>query len=476
MTTLSVLGHVNNAEAKVWHRVENFAVDHPNAARLLSIAAAICKFVKHIFLPPVQFVENLILAGKSIRDYTRQTDQAEKNKCYDAFKSYLGDAVMSLLKTPFAPLVGAYYAITTLVSVTASPLKTAKIEAAEMDMYVYSENEKTPEKSRAAFAFASHAALARFETLVKSTNDNAEVAKLHFLDTQDAKDQTIAEMKLKMQKFSEASEAAQKKIKAQFEDLQKAKEELTMQKGWEILRDHGTRFDAFTKELSKADLAHAKDMVYNPNAPEAVAASTEAGNPTAVTQPASTSTTSEAVIPATTVEVQKPATDVQPVSTTTSEAVIPATVEVQKPATDVQPVLTSTTSEAVVPATTVEVQKPATDAQPVSIAPEDAKPTASELEQQRLMQLVSKKWQSDSATTNPATTVEVQKPATDVQPVSTTTSEIAAPATTVEVQKPATDAQPVSIASKTDDEIHAQEVSLMLERMSNWKPSDSRNC
>jgi hypothetical protein len=404
ITTLSVLGHVNNIEAQAWHRVEKFAFDHPNAARLLSIAAAICKFVKHIFLPPVQFVENLILAGKSIRDYRRHTDQAEKNKCYDAFKSYLGDAVLSLLKTAVAPLEGSYYAITRLVSMTVSPLKTAKIEAAEADRSVYFDKEKTTKEWREAIEFVSRAAHARFETLVKSTNDNEDVAKLHFLDTDDAKEQTLAEIKLKMEKYAESYEAWFVKRQA----LRQEADKLNDKASWDSINEHDKRFDDFANELGMADVEHAKDMVYNPNAPVAVAVPPGTGNPTAVTQPASTSTTSETTAPATVVEVEKPVVVTQPTSTTTSETATPAT--------------------------TVEVQKPVTDTQPVSIAPEAVEPTAAELELQRLTQLVNNKWQADSETTNPVAVT---------QPV-LTTSETVIPATTVETEKPATNTLPTA--------------------------------
>jgi hypothetical protein len=267
--TSSVKGRLCQAEAQVWQRVEKLALDKPNAARLLAIPAGLYELVKSIILPPVQSVEHLVLAGKAIVDYTREKDKGEKKMILDLFKSYLCYAGVYLVLTPFSAVIGCGKAAATAIRMGISPLKMAKIQCARAQVTYRAD--KSMKKnifdpsffhSREAFRFATEATLERFERRVLAAKHD-EIDQLDFVDTKEARTNTMKEIRLKSQKCLEAMEIRNRKLQEVVEKLKNAKHEDQVKMWKEPTLIHW-EFAKFKDEMGKADIDEAEAMEFDP--------------------------------------------------------------------------------------------------------------------------------------------------------------------------------------------------------------------
>jgi hypothetical protein len=254
MTT--VTGYIHSLESKAWHGIENFAASHPNAARWLGIATAIATLVKDILFPPVRCIENAVFALKRYTEYSKEIEPVKKEQLNKVFKSYVVEALKNLVKIPFSPLIGICEGVYSLIVMLTKPLHTAKTNAAQADLECQFASDADPNDP--GLAFAKKAALDRFSERMKALQKPEEVAAQHFMQTQQEKDNVMAEVLVKREKYN-AGIQAMKNNPVQLERGEKAQTK--------FVKTVCRRIEAYAEyeiELRKADTEQAQAMNFDP--------------------------------------------------------------------------------------------------------------------------------------------------------------------------------------------------------------------
>lgn len=205
---------IHRFNQQVWQGVEKAAYHHPHASRLLAFPIAMVNLIKSIFIP-LKAVEEIVLAAKSIKAYKTEQNPNLAPLKQEAMMERIAHAIICIGLTPFSPLVGIIAAVRGFVKVGFSPFKTAKINAALHNFFLFSKNEARYSEIKNATTFANETAFARtvlnrFTDRVSKARNHEELKNLHFLDEENSKTQLINEVALKALKLQEAKRTYQR--------------------------------------------------------------------------------------------------------------------------------------------------------------------------------------------------------------------------------------------------------------------------
>jgi len=139
--------------------------------------------VKWIFWFPARGVECLVLAGKIIQNYTKALNPDQKSECLKEFFPNLIAGFAALIwSIPLGVMIGAANAGRLFVTTLLHPLKTAKMEAAEIDLKTL----LAPFPKGSEIAHIVRRLFARQkEYVIETLKDDQEIAKYNFIGLMD---------------------------------------------------------------------------------------------------------------------------------------------------------------------------------------------------------------------------------------------------------------------------------------------------
>ncbi|MBA2369710.1 MAG: hypothetical protein H0V82_11900 [Candidatus Protochlamydia sp.] len=192
-----VENHIRNLDSRIWHGVEKVASKYPNASRFLAIPVAIGILIRDTVAIPARGVEEFYLYLKSKAN--AEQSQHMRLKQQNEANCYSHCALKCAVLTPFSPLVGTVDAIVSFVKMALFPLKTAKINAIQLDFEFFLQEMNYSDTccgedfaNEVEFAKAS---FKRFLSRISNASSHEEVKSISF--TEDVKRELQNEVGLK---------------------------------------------------------------------------------------------------------------------------------------------------------------------------------------------------------------------------------------------------------------------------------------
>jgi hypothetical protein len=132
----AVLDFVKHTEYKAWKGIEQCANKNVTASKFFSIAVAIEKIAKALFLAAALCIEQMVLTAISLKDYFSTSDDAEKKAHLDKCKEH----ALGILKTGFIgiPVGFVMHLISggkSVVNMIKDPLAEAQRNITRLDAY-----------------------------------------------------------------------------------------------------------------------------------------------------------------------------------------------------------------------------------------------------------------------------------------------------------------------------------------------------
>jgi hypothetical protein len=205
MSGISITNSLHQVAGQAWHSIEKNALHHPEKVKPLAIAAFAGTWFKHITLPVAEMLDRIHLYEKAYLEFLFDKESSQ-TKHYREACTQLNKIFFCFLKIVISPFKATYYAVITCVRMLQSPLKTTKIEAAEADLHAFLDIVHT-ERLAVEHAVA-RAAFERFESCVKQCATDTQAAELHFLDDDYVKEQILAKMQHRKEKYGEIVRSA----------------------------------------------------------------------------------------------------------------------------------------------------------------------------------------------------------------------------------------------------------------------------
>ncbi len=253
MTTVN--NFIRSIDSKAWHTVEEIASKHTTAVSLLTIPIALATLIRDTIETPAKCIEEVILTGKSIKDYLVEKDPQQFFDKSNEVQIHSTYAFVYLIKTPFAPLIGLIDAIVSFVKMTLFPLKTAKINAAKQDFSLL----LLEEKYTANEIKYAETAFNRFKDQIIKAQGNREINKIHFLDILQYKQEIVNEIKIKKLLLDKAYNDYDVKLKQLFNNTLNTSEVNVAN-----MKKLNEAFEEFKIKLIHATQADACKMSFNP--------------------------------------------------------------------------------------------------------------------------------------------------------------------------------------------------------------------